>query len=184
MNREKESILFIYQINLNFCPKQLCIYVLCNMYHRGHFVKRVWTSRICEVLFEGLQHQSPGHHGKTAEDRTRWHGEICEGGGYPQGKWTATDYQKVLGLKTESCCLRLFLPQPSPAISVTGCREPTKHHHMWCDLGKSVWSRTCDIFSFLFDWSVHLERHIFLKTHLNWTSGSKVMSNLGRLSKQ
>ncbi len=34
---------------------------------------------------------------------------------------------------------------------------------MWCDLGKSVWSRTSDIFSFLFDWSVHLEKYILLK---------------------
>ena len=49
--------------------------------------------------------------------------------------------------------------------------------YMWCDLGKSVWSRTCNIFSFLFDWSAHLERYMLLKTHLNRTSGSKVMSN-------
>ena len=27
---------------------------------------------------------------------------------------------------------------------------------MWCDLGESVGSRACDIFSFLFDWSPHL----------------------------
>ncbi len=27
--------------------------------------------------------------------------------------------------------------------------------HLWCDLGESVGSRTCDIFSFLFDWSPH-----------------------------
>ncbi len=34
--------------------------------------------------------------------------------------------------------------------------------------------------SFLLDWSAqsaHLERYILLKMHLNWTSGSKVMSN-------
>ncbi len=37
-------------------------------------------------------------------------------------------------------------------------------HYMWCDLGKSVWSRTCDIFNFLFDWNAHLERYILLKT--------------------
>ncbi len=35
---------------------------------------------------------------------------------------------------------------------------------MWCDPGKSVWNRICDIFSFLFDWCVHLERYILLKT--------------------
>ncbi len=35
---------------------------------------------------------------------------------------------------------------------------------MWCDLGKSVWSLTCDIFSFLFDWSTHLDRYILLNT--------------------
>ncbi len=36
--------------------------------------------------------------------------------------------------------------------------------HMWCDLGKSVGTRTCDIFSFLFNWSAHLERYLLLKT--------------------
>ncbi len=35
---------------------------------------------------------------------------------------------------------------------------------MWCNLGKSVWSRTGDIFSFLFDSSAHLERYILLET--------------------
>ncbi len=35
--------------------------------------------------------------------------------------------------------------------------------YMWCDLGKSVWSRTCNSFSFLFDWSAHLERYIVVK---------------------
>ncbi len=35
---------------------------------------------------------------------------------------------------------------------------------MWCNLGKSVWSPTCGIFSFLFDWSAHLKRYILLKT--------------------
>ncbi len=34
---------------------------------------------------------------------------------------------------------------------------------MWCDLGESVGSRTCDIISFLFDWSPHQERYILLK---------------------
>ena len=34
---------------------------------------------------------------------------------------------------------------------------------MWCDLRKSVGTRTCDIFSFLFDWNAHLERYILLK---------------------
>ena len=37
-------------------------------------------------------------------------------------------------------------------------------YNMWCDLGESVGSRTCDIFSFLFDWSAHLKRYILLKT--------------------
>ena len=36
--------------------------------------------------------------------------------------------------------------------------------HMWCDLEKSVWNRTCDIFSFLFNWSAYLERYILLET--------------------
>ncbi len=35
---------------------------------------------------------------------------------------------------------------------------------MWCDLGESVGSRTCDIISSLFDWSPHLEMYILLKT--------------------
>ena len=35
--------------------------------------------------------------------------------------------------------------------------------HMWCHLGKSVWSQTCDFFIFLFDWSAHLEGYILLK---------------------
>ncbi len=41
----------------------------------------------------------------------------------------------------------------------------------------SVGTRTCNIFSFLFDWSDHLERYICWKPHLNRFSGSKVMSN-------
>ncbi len=36
--------------------------------------------------------------------------------------------------------------------------------HMWCDLRKSFWIRKCDIFSFLFNWSAHLERYMLLKT--------------------
>ncbi len=36
--------------------------------------------------------------------------------------------------------------------------------YMWCDLAKSVWSRTYDIFSCLFDWSAHLLRYILLQT--------------------
>ena len=35
---------------------------------------------------------------------------------------------------------------------------------LWCNLGISVRSQTCDIFSFLFNWSAHLERYILLKT--------------------
>ena len=47
---------------------------------------------------------------------------------------------------------------------------------MWCDLGKSVWSRTCDIFSFLLNLIAHLGTFCW-KPHLNRSSGSKVMSN-------
>ena len=36
--------------------------------------------------------------------------------------------------------------------------------YMWWDLRKSVWNRTCNILSFIFDWSTHLERYILLKT--------------------
>ena len=51
--------------------------------------------------------------------------------------------------------------------------------NMWCDLEKSVGTRICDIFSFLIDWSAHLEiRGAFCwKTHLNRSISSKVMSN-------
>ena len=35
---------------------------------------------------------------------------------------------------------------------------------MRCNLGKSVWNWTCDIFSFLFDWSAYFEKYILLKT--------------------
>ena len=42
--------------------------------------------------------------------------------------------------------------------------NPIKIYHTWCDLGKSVWSLICDIFSFQFDCSAHLERYILLKT--------------------
>ncbi len=49
--------------------------------------------------------------------------------------------------------------------------------YMWCDLAGSVGTRTCDFFSFLFDWSAHLERYILLKTYLNRSSGPKAMSN-------
>ncbi len=49
---------------------------------------------------------------------------------------------------------------------------------MWCDLGESVGSRTCDIFSFLFDWEVLIRSGTFCwKRPLNRSSGSKVMSN-------
>ena len=39
-----------------------------------------------------------------------------------------------------------------------------KAYNMWCDLGETVGSWTCDTFSFLFDWSHHNERYILLKT--------------------
>ena len=53
---------------------------------------------------------------------------------------------------------------------------------MWCNLSSYVTrsreiSLKSNIFSFLFDWSAHWERYILLKTPLNLTSGSKVMSN-------
>ncbi len=55
--------------------------------------------------------------------------------------------------------------------------------HMWCNLGKSVGTQTCDIFSFL-DVLVDILpiwRGTFCwKPHLNGSSGSKVMSN-GRI---
>ena len=35
---------------------------------------------------------------------------------------------------------------------------------IWCNLENSVWSWTCDIFSFLVHCSAHLERYILLKT--------------------
>ncbi len=43
--------------------------------------------------------------------------------------------------------------------------------------GELVGSWTCDSLSFLFVWNTRLERYILLKTHLNRSSGSKVMSN-------
>ncbi len=45
---------------------------------------------------------------------------------------------------------------------------------IWCNLGESVGTRTCDIFSFLFDWSAHLEKYILLKSPLElvqWFQG-------------
>ncbi len=50
---------------------------------------------------------------------------------------------------------------------------------MWCDLAGSCRTRTCDIFSFLF-WLIKVLTSIGTfcwKPHLNWSSGSKVMSN-------
>ena len=47
----------------------------------------------------------------------------------------------------------------------------TRDLNMWCDIGKSVWSRTCNIFSFLLDWNAHQEKYILLKTP---NSGSKL----------
>ena len=52
--------------------------------------------------------------------------------------------------------------------------QQTVYQYMWCDLGESVRCWTCDIFSFLFDWSCHLERYILLKTSLElvqWFQG-------------
>ncbi len=39
-------------------------------------------------------------------------------------------------------------------------------YNLWCNLGKSVWSWTCDIVRLVFDWIAHLERYILLKTPL------------------
>ena len=50
----------------------------------------------------------------------------------------------------------------------------TIRHDMWCDLGESVKSWTCDISSFVFDWRANLERYILLKTPLEsvqWFQG-------------
>ena len=52
--------------------------------------------------------------------------------------------------------------------------------YMWCNQSRGIsWKySTCDIFSFLFDWSPHLRGGTFCwKLHLNRSSGSKVMSN-------
>ncbi len=43
--------------------------------------------------------------------------------------------------------------------------------HLWCDLEKSVGTRTCDIFSFQLDWSAHWRGTFCWKPHLNWSSG-------------
>ncbi len=46
---------------------------------------------------------------------------------------------------------------------------------------ESVGSRTCDIFSFLFHWSDHLETHILLKTPLDsvqWFQGYEQLKSL------
>ncbi len=43
--------------------------------------------------------------------------------------------------------------------------------NMWCDLGKSVLSLICDIFSFLFDWNLlktPLELDQCFKSYSNW----------------
>ncbi len=52
-------------------------------------------------------------------------------------------------------------------------------HHMWCNLGKSVWIWTCDIFSlfYLTEMLIIWGGTSCWKSHLNWTSSFKVMSN-------
>ncbi len=47
---------------------------------------------------------------------------------------------------------------------------------MWCDLVGSVRTRTCDIFSFLFE-MITWRGTFWWKLHLNRSSSSKVMSN-------
>ncbi len=59
--------------------------------------------------------------------------------------------------------------------------------YMWCDLLKSVGTRTCDIFSFLFDWSAHLEKYILLKTPLElvqWFQGNEQLKDSQNNRKQ
>ena len=60
-------------------------------------------------------------------------------------------------------------------IGKTG-NEINTTHYMWCDVRKTVWSRTCDILSFLFEELIR-KGTLCWKPHLNRTSGSKVMSN-------
>ena len=73
-----------------------------------------------------------------------------------------------LGPIVTSWWIKMF---PKPEVEETGKWKQSetfwysyRWHYVWCNLGKSVWSRTCDIFSVLFDWSAHLERYILLKT--------------------
>ncbi len=56
------------------------------------------------------------------------------------------------------CCIRYacitynLKERPDIAFGVLLQRQG---YHMWCSLGESVGSQTCDIFSFLFDWGHH-----------------------------
>ena len=59
--------------------------------------------------------------------------------------------------------------------------------YMWCDLGKSVGSYTCDIFRFLIDWSAHLERYILQKTpiaSIQWFRGYEILKDSQNNRKQ
>ncbi len=68
--------------------------------------------------------------------------------------------------------MKIFQYRISPNYRATvNCVNTTERsfqqsykHIMWSDLGKSVWSWICDICSFLFNWSAHLEGYILLKT--------------------
>ncbi len=86
------------------------------------------------------------------------------------------------------CCLQLLFARRfliDPQLSWKNNKIIQNIYHitskrntnMWFNLGKSVWSQTCDISSFLFGWNIMLiwRENILMETHQ--TSGSKVMSN-------
>ena len=64
-----------------------------------------------------------------------------------------------LNIEIWSCLL------PIPWFVSVPCRRDNLFLLYLCwDLVESVESGTCDIFSFLFDWSAHMERYILFKT--------------------
>ena len=71
----------------------------------------------------------------------------------------------------------------SQNVSKWGPKVNFEIWHMWCHLGKTIRSHTCDIFSFLFHWSPHYERYILLKTPQSNQYSSKVVA-IERFSKQ
>ena len=78
-----------------------------------------------------------------------------------------------------------YAPVPlwTPSYNCTYSRKTQITHNskntnaMRSRLGKSAWNRTCNIFSFLFDWVLIWKGTFHWKPHLIWTSGSKVLSN-------